>query len=212
MTKKNFLKIGITSRITENDTYVEKRDAISHDWPKFLEKICAFPVIIPNSIKKPNGFFDKMNLDGFILSGGDNIGDNIERDKIEKSIIEFGMKNKIPILGVCRGMQVINNYFGGSLEKSPTTDHVGNNHFIKIQKNNFSKIPTTPIVKVNSYHNNIINKNSLGKNLVSFALTKNDETVEGFFHKNHLILGVMWHPERQQKSFDKSLFDKFFNN
>ena len=52
MTKKNFLKIGITSRITENDTYVEKRDAISHDWPKFLEKICAFPVIIPNSIKK----------------------------------------------------------------------------------------------------------------------------------------------------------------
>lgn len=212
MTKIKFLKIGITSRITENITYVEKRDAISHDWPKFLEKIHAFPIIIPNSITKPEDFFERMDLDGFILSGGDNIGDNIERDKMEKSIIEYGMKNKLPIFGVCRGMQVINSYFGGNIEKSSTSEHLKNDHLVEIQKNDFSQIFSDDTLKVNSYHNNIIKERFLGKNLVSFALTKNDRTVEGFFHKNLSIMGVMWHPERQQKQFDKILFKKFFNH
>ena len=212
MTKTKFLKIGITSRITENTTYIEKRDAVSHDWPKFLEKIHAFPIIIPNSITKSKEFFDKMDLDGFVLTGGDNIGDNIERDKIEKSIIEYGIKNKLPIFGVCRGMQVINYYFGGNTEKSSNNKHVKNDHLVEIQKNNFSKINSNDSFKVNSYHHNIIKEKFLGKNLVSFALTKNDRTVEGFFHKNLSIMGVMWHPERQQKPFDKSLFDKFFNH
>ena len=212
MTKTKFLKIGITSRITENTTYIEKRDAVSHDWPKFLEKIHAFPIIIPNSISKPKEFFDKMDLDGFVLTGGDNIGDNIKRDKIEKSIIEYGIKNKLPIFGVCRGMQVINYYFGGNTEESSNNKHVKNDHLVEIQKNNFSKINSNDSFKVNSYHHNIIKEKFLGKNLVSFALTKNDRTVEGFFHKNLSIMGVMWHPERQQKPFDKSLFDKFFNH
>ena len=212
MTKTKFLKIGITSRITENITYVEKRDAISHDWPKFLEKIHAFPIIIPNSITKPEDFFDKMDLDGFVLTGGDNIGDNIERDKIEKSIIEYGIKNKLPIFGVCRGMQVINSYFGGNTEKSSTSEHVKNDHLVKIQKNDFSKYFSDDSLKVNSYHKNIIKEKFLGKNLVSFALTKNDGTVEGLFHKSLSIIGVMWHPERQQKAFDKLLFKKFFNH
>lgn len=212
MTKTNFLKIGISSRIIENASYVEKRDAISHDWPTFLEKINAFPIIIPNSISKPKEFFDKIGLDGFILSGGDNIGDNIERDKIEKSIIEYGIKNKLPIFGVCRGMQVINSYFGGNTEKSLTSKHVKNNHLVVIQKNNFSEINSDDSIKVNSYHNNIIKEKFLGKDLVSFALTKNDMTIEGFFHKNLSIMGVMWHPERQQKQFDKLLFKNFFKH
>ncbi len=212
MTKTKFLKIGITSRITENITYFEKRDAISHDWPKFLEKINAFPIIIPNSISKPKEFFDKMDLDGFVLTGGDNIGDNIERDKIEKSIIEYGIKNNLPIFGVCRGMQVINSYFGGKIEKSSISEHVKNDHLVEIQKNNYFKINSDDSFKVNSYHNNIIKENFLGKDLVSFALTKNDRTVEGFFHKNLSILGVMWHPERQQKQFDELLFKNFFKS
>ena len=42
-------KIGISQRITNAQNYVEKRDAISHDWAKFLEKIDLMPVFIPNS-------------------------------------------------------------------------------------------------------------------------------------------------------------------
>ena len=109
-------------------------------------------------------------------------------------------------------MQVINSYFGGNTEKSSTSEHVKNDHLVEIQKNNFSRINSDDSFKVNSFHHNIIKEKFLGKNLVSFALTKNDRTVEGFFHKNLSIIGVMWHPERQQKSFDKSLFDKFFNH
>jgi len=211
MTKSKFLKIGITSRITENTNYVERRDAISHDWPKFLEKINAYPIIIPNSISNLQSFFSEMDLDGFILSGGDNIGDNPERDRVEKSIIDYGINKLLPILGVCRGMQVINAYFGGSIHKISGHEHVNTNHTVQLENNKFFT-ESKNLIQVNSYHNNIIKKNSLGKNLIPFAISQHDDTVEGFFHNGFLITGVMWHPERQQTIFDQKIFQNFFYN
>lgn len=209
MTKSKFLRIGITSRITENIDYVERRDAISHDWPKFLEKIHAYPIIIPNSISNLSDFFSEMNLDGFILSGGDNIGDNPERDRVEKSIIDYGINKLLPIFGVCRGMQVINAYFGGSIQKISGHEHVNTNHTVQLENNKFFT-ENQNLIQVNSYHNNIIKKNSLGKNLIPFAISQHDDTVEGFFHNKFLITGVMWHPERQQTTFDQKIFQNFF--
>jgi len=209
VTKSGFLKLGITSRVTENISYVEKRDAISHDWSKFLEKIHAYPIVIPNSISKPQDFFSEMDLNGFILSGGDNIGDNPERDRIEKSILDYGINKMLPIFGVCRGMQVINAYFGGSIQNISNNDHVNTNHIVKIQNNEFFA-ETQNLMQVNSYHNNIIKKGTLGKNLTPFAISQHDDTIEGFFHNEFPIRGVMWHPERQQTTFDQKMFQNFF--
>ena len=64
-------KIGISQRITNAQNYVEKRDAISHDWAKFLEKIDLIPVFIPNSLTDIESFLDSFDLDGIILSGGE---------------------------------------------------------------------------------------------------------------------------------------------
>ena len=63
------LKIGITFRITNAETYEEQRDSISHDWPLFLEKINAIPIWIPNSISNLDNFLNEIKLDGIILSG-----------------------------------------------------------------------------------------------------------------------------------------------
>ena len=204
------LKIGITFRIVEEINYVESRDALSHDWPKFLEKISALPLWIPNSLSNLESFLKELEFDGIILSGGDSIGETPERDKTEKSLIDFAIKNNIPIFGVCRGMQKINQYFGGTYETLSTSEHIGKEHLVDIKQEKFSTLLQLKTIKVNSFHHNIITKDTIGQNLIPFAFSKNDGTVEGFYHSKFPIIGVMWHPEREQKKFDELIIQQFF--
>lgn len=189
-------RIGISLRVEHFEKHNEKRNAISQDWLIFLKKINAFPILIPNTLTDVKSFLHEMKIDGFILSGGDNIGDDTERDQTEKEIIDFAVDNKIPILGVCRGMQVINNYFGGSIIITNDKSHVGKNHIVELTNDKVSKILDKNSLEVNSYHNNIIKRDILAKNLETFAITREDKTVEGYFHTELPIIGVMWHPER----------------
>ena len=197
-------RIGVSLRVEHFEKYNEKRDVISQDWMTFLKKTDAFPILIPNTLSDVRSFLQEMEINGFILSGGDNIGDDLERDQTEREIIDFAIENKIPILGVCRGMQVINNYFGGSTITINNMNHVRKNHVIELINKKISKLLHKNSLEVNSFHNNIIKKEILGKNLEVFAVTKDDKTIEGYFHKVLPIMGVMWHPERDV-NFQSSL-------
>jgi len=209
---KKMLKIGITFRITNAETYEENRDSLSHDWPIFLEKIHAIPIWIPNSITNLTQFLQEVDLDGIILSGGDNIGQTPKRDKTEKLLINYSIEKNIPIFGVCRGMQVLNEFFGGTQQVLENDSHVGNNHSVKIKNKNFSKLIDSTDVLVNSYHKNIITTNSLAETLTPFAFSDIDNTVEAFIHPELPIIGVMWHPEREQKVFDEKIIESIFKN
>ena len=105
---KNKKKVGISLRVENKKNYNEKRDTISQDWIKFCNSAGLIPILIPNNLKNTKEFLKSIDVDMLIFSGGDNIGDNIERDKTEKNMMEFAIKNKIPSLGVCRGMQFSN--------------------------------------------------------------------------------------------------------
>jgi len=210
-------KIGITLRMEHIEKYNEKRDAISHDWVKFLSISNVFPIFIPNNLKDVKHFIKTMNLDGIILSGGDNKGDDFERDNTEKEIIELAIKDKIPLLGVCRGMQVLNDFFGGSLSISNDSNHVAKHHEIELLGIIPEKLFNSKKIEVNSFHNNLINKTSLGNDLQEFAVSENDNTIEGFYHKNFPIMGVMWHPEREENyqnelKIMKCFYEKLFWN
>ena len=65
---EKMLKIGITFRITNADSYEETRDSLSHDWPIFLEKINAVPIWIPNSLSNLTTFLEQMKLDEIKLA------------------------------------------------------------------------------------------------------------------------------------------------
>lgn len=205
-------KIGITLRIVNAENYSEKRDALSHDWPEFFEKMDFYPIYIPNTLSNLEKFLDEMQVDGLVISGGDNIGDDPARDKTEKIVIEFALKNEIPILGICRGMQVLNNYFGGKITKNKDTSHRGNPHNVEITNKKFSSLLEIDSLNVNSFHNNIIEESNLGADLDSFAISHNDNTIEGFFHKQFPILGVMWHPERKQSKYDAIILKNLFES
>ena len=202
--------IGISLRITNAKDYDEKRDSLSHDWPKLMEELGINIVFIPNSLKNVRSYLSELNLSGFIISGGDNIGDNVERDKTEIEMIKFAMKNKNPLFGVCRGMQIINKFFDGTISTSEKSNHVGKYHNINIINQNFFKFFKNKNTKVNSFHNNLIYNENLGSDLIPFATISEDGTVEGFFHKLFPIIGVMWHPERQATIESKTMLKHFF--
>ncbi len=204
-------RIALSLRIIESTDYDEKRDALSHDWPFILEKLNFTPIYVPNNLLDLKAFLKELKIDGIILSGGDNIGDNSERDHTEKELIDFGLNSKIPIFGVCRGMQVLNKRFGGFHTESSEKKHLAKNHSV-ILNETFSLLLGNNTFNVNSYHRNIIYEDSLGKDLKPFAKFEDDNSIEGFYHIDLPIIGVMWHPERDPNTGNKLILKKIFQN
>lgn len=121
-------------------------------------------------------------------------------DSLDFKLIEAFHKKKKPILGICRGIQVLNVYFGGTL-KEKISNHEKVNHPIEIKPKTFlSKIyPKTLIV--NSSHTQSIEK--VAPNFKISAISE-DCIIEGIECDN--IIGVQWHPE---KMGDINFFQKF---
>jgi len=201
-------KIGISLRITNAQNYVEKRDSISHDWPVLLEKLGFSPLLIPNTISDIPTFLDEMKISGLILSGGDNIGDDKIRDKTENMILDYAVSNNVPLIGICRGMQVINTFFGGTIQSTGNSNHVKKDHLINITDHSLFQ---NEKIQVNSFHHNIITLSDLGKNLSTFAISQTDDTIEGLTHDELPIFGVMWHPERKPDNNSHILLKKIFS-
>lgn len=208
----NLKKLGISLRVVKNEKYDEKRDMLSHDWPILLEKLDFLPIYIPNTLDNIENFLDESNINCILLSGGDNIGEYPERDNSEKQIIDYAIKNEIPIFGVCRGMQILNDYFHGKIEKTNSLNHVRKNHDVKIVNEFLKKYLKNERINVNSFHQNIIKNNDLSDELKPFAIFEDDQTVEGFVHEKLPIMGVMWHPERNSNEKNQEILKQFLSN
>ncbi len=204
--------IGISSRLTKLP--YEERDSLALDWHNFFRKVLPDYswLIIPNDKKNVELLCNNISFSGFILSGGDDIGLYKERDKTETFLLDYAMNNSLPLVGVCRGAQMINTYFGGSLQKFLEATHVATKHKISLLSSYYADVDE---VEVNSYHNFGIFEDNLAQYLNTFAY-KNEEngqkSIEGFIHKNLPIYGVMWHPEREKiiTTLDKQFFQKIF--
>ena len=123
-----------------------------------------------------------------VLSGGNDIGNELERDATEAALLDCAQRNSLPVLAVCRGMQMLQCYLGGAL--TPVVGHVQCEHPIHAAGGQ-----TLQSLTVNSFHDWSIPQSSLAEGLRSLYL-HDDGTVEAAIHKNHPWLGVMWHPER----------------
>jgi gamma-glutamyl-gamma-aminobutyrate hydrolase PuuD len=192
-------------RMTNAQGYHEPRDTIAQDWPKYIDYL--FPeanyFFIPNIEEEAVNYCKKNNINLLILSGGDNIGLFEKRDKTELALLEFMIFNKLPVIGICRGMQLIHHYLGGNIVKGNeifVKEHRATNHKIRIEKE---------IITVNSYHNYKIEELTLNKRLSILARNISDDSIEAF--KGLRILGLMWHPERALNfsNLTKQLIHKF---
>lgn len=198
-------KFGITMRITNAPDYDEPRNTIAMDWSDYM--LNAFPdsqfMFVPNIETDAVDYIDRWGINVLVLSGGDDPGVFPTRDKTEHILLEYALKMKIPVIAVCRGLQLVHVYFGGKLETGDRkfiVRHKANSHLIDIN-NSF--------LEVNSYHSYKIDEESIHRNFDVYARCKSDNTIEGI--KSDQILGMMWHPERDKglNNWNKVLIDEF---
>lgn len=197
-------RIGISQRLDQVPSREEYRDALDHRWCHLLWSLGYLPIPLGSGIETSIDYISALKLDAFILSGGNDIGAAPERDRLEAAVLDFALKEQLPVLGVCRGMQMINHYLGGSLE--PINGHVATNHSLEGE---WAK--SQGFTEVNSYHNHGILPKTLGRDLVVLA-TSSNQVVEAFQHQQLPWMGIMWHPEREQpyQPQDLHLLKQFF--
>ncbi len=202
--------VAISLRIVKAQNYDETRDALSHDWPQFLENLGIIPIYIPNNLLNVKNYLSAFEIDGLILSGGDNLGTDPVRDKTETELLQYAMSKNIPTLGICRGLQLINQYFGGSITENNSDSHVGTKHHLDIVDKKLEKILNTSEINTNSFHRNTILDSDLSSELTPIAIHREDNTVEAALHNTLPILGLMWPPERGYEKYDKEIVDSIF--
>ena len=194
--------IGITSNIKEYHS--GHIDFIDHYWLNYFEKTNINYCLIPNKKKSSVKLLNKIDL--LIIPGGNDVSNILKtsrmRNNIENKLINICLKKNIPILGVCRGAQLINKNFGGKITK--IKGHMRTRHNIFFTKNTIIK---KKILNVNSFHNYGIKNEHLSKKLKILANDK-DKNIEMFISENKKIIGTMWHPEREKNT---TLLDKLIN-
>ena len=161
------------------------------------------------------GYLPELDLtcDGLILSGGVDVDPalyredingavdiNYERDAHEMMLLDAFVKAGKPVFGICRGCQLINVYFGGTLHqhmantvlhrsgKDPDREH----EVEAISGSLMEKLYGKRCV-VNSVHHQAIK--DIGENLI-VTQKSDDGIVEAYEHKSLPIIAVQWHPER----------------
>ena len=199
------INIGITMRVVNATSYNEPRDAISHDWVEFLFSNNLKFTLIPNCGDTVTKFLDINRVNKIILTNGNDINDNDNyndlsniseiRDYTENLIIKWAINNDIDLLGVCRGAQLINLFYGGTLTHNLKHNHVAINHNVSICDDKTSNYFSKNSFITNSYHKHGIYKENLAKGLTPFAISE-DGIVEGYYN-NSKILSIQWHPERK---------------
>jgi gamma-glutamyl-gamma-aminobutyrate hydrolase PuuD len=195
---KNIL---ITQRISSSNKNI-LQTKLDLDWYDYASKL-KFN-LIPLGYKFNLSTFKKIKIDGIIFSGGNSLNkyekrkENILRDKFEINLFNYFKKKNLPILAVCRGMQLITSINKTKLFK--TKNHVKKGHDITLNENE--------IINVNSYHTYLIKK--IPNHFRVIAQHTKDKSIEAMKHNTKEILCIMFHPERKSK--DQTKVNKLFKN
>jgi putative glutamine amidotransferase len=155
---------------------------------------------------------------GLVLTGGADIGKNQERDRIEKIYLDRALCLGIPVLGICRGMQLVNVYLGGTLIEDieeTLCNHGLDRELLATEGMRISIMPSSfhdvffenTVIKVNSRHHQAIDK--LADSLLATGVAT-DGIIE--MAENEQFILVQWHPERPEVRNDicsKMVIEKF---
>ena len=133
-----------------------------------------------------------------------------ERDAYEIALARAAIERNVPTLGICRGMQVINVAYGGSVEQHlpDVVGHGGHrstpgifaDHEVRLGPGSLAALTAgSRLTAVKSHHHQGIRE--VGGGLVATGWATKDETVEAIEDQAHpFMLGVLWHPEEDEKS------------
>lgn len=154
----------------------------------------------------------KINL--IIFSGGGNGNPKYylgkyqgyiqkNRDILEEKLFSMAQEYKIPVIGVCRGMQHINGILGGKVRRLGNIREIGKEHLIWLLEERKN-------ILVNNFHNDGILKEDLAIGLEEIGVDEEYNVIEKYCSLGKKILGLQWHPEREYQ--DKELGKRIILN
>jgi len=207
------MRIAITQRIIENQSYPETRDGLAADWGDWIDGAApgAIMVPVPNRGDRATEWWTEIRPDALILSGGNDWGEAPARDDTERRLLDAARQAGTPVFAVCRGLQAVNACFGGGIVDDVAARtgvaHVAQTHGIDLDKSPVSALAGSPTLIVNSFHDQGVMIDGVAPGFQVFAAAK-DGIVEGMFHQSEPIVAIQWHPERTSPSaaFDVALF------
>lgn len=205
--------VAISQRSSRGPEYGSV-DSLERSYAEYFDRFDVNLIPVPNAGSVIKKYFQQLKVEGIILSGGGDVHPSLyggdltypgsyspDRDETEKTLLELAVEEDIPVLGICRGMQLINVHFGGKLvqnlkeEVENAINHVSTNHRVALAQDAITNTLGTSTAEVNSYHNQGFTEHQLSAEFIPFAVAE-DLTIEGIYHPRHAIAAVMWHPER----------------
>ncbi|MFS0574684.1 gamma-glutamyl-gamma-aminobutyrate hydrolase family protein [Sporosarcina sp. 179-K 3D1 HS] len=208
--------IGLTSNMN-----ADGKHEIDPEYMAAIVQAGGLPIIIPADIEADVGQMAEL-LDGLLLTGGKDINPmyyeeephprlgevSPVRDRTEIALVQQMVSQEKPVLGICRGIQLLNVACGGDLfqdiecqidrpvlqhaQKAPRTHP---SHTVKIEKGSLLEgMVDCGRIQVNSFHHQAVKRVAATLRISAFANDGVVEAIEG--RAEQFVLGVQWHPER----------------
>lgn len=185
--------------------------------PDYLDGIRAaggIPVVLPLEMNEKDADRIVETCDGFLFTGGQDVGSCPERDKLETLLLSKALPSDKAILGICRGLQFINVFLGGTLWQDLPSQHPSEivhrqgkpygtpTHKVMLS-GDLSKLLGKETLEVNTLHHQAAK--DLGENLEMTAVAP-DGIIEAFqMEGKRFVWAVQWHPEYMFRTDPDSL-------
>ena len=212
--------VGITAALESASWVVWNDTEVNLSQRNYSECVAgggAIPVLLPadeESAENPDELLDA--LDALVISGGADldpasygaepdlktVGYKVERDRFELALCRGAIERNMPLLGICRGMQILNVACGGTLVQhlGDSTHHVEepgtfSAHGVRIRPGSLAaRVLGSERAEVRSHHHQALDR--LGEGLVASGWSEPDDLIEAIeLPGRSFCVGVLWHPE-----------------
>ena len=177
--------VAVSQRVDTLRDRDEERDGLDQRLVCFLEASGYISAPVPNTLR-PNNltiYLEHLRPHSVVLSGGNDLGLLLPRDSTERCLLDYAAQMNLPVLGICRGMQIMACRFGASLKE--VEGHVSTRHCLQGEIRR----------EVNSYHNFSVLDCPSEFHVIARS---EDENIEAIRHNFRPWEGWMWHPEREK--------------